>query len=169
MRHIVKSPARKVRADKRPTLLSNGRWNLHNTPRLIARLADRKCRPVSWNLRRQSKDAGFGTKREIAADEAIDGSGVFTTPVNIEQSTFASGQVDDAASQQDDDATPTLVFTDDEPIQEGITLADLTLFSCRWPIGDPHDLTTFRYCGEPAPSAPYCNRHSRLAYLKRKT
>jgi hypothetical protein len=55
------------------------------------------------------------------------------------------------------------------PPREGITLADLTLFSCRWPIGDPHDLATFRYCGEAAPcGGPYCKCHARLAYLRRK-
>jgi hypothetical protein len=127
-------------------------------------------RPASRNLRRRRKeDADFDTKRDGAADEAIDGIGVFTTPVNVEQATLDSDQVDDAASRQVDDAPLALVFTDEAPIEEGITLADLTLFSCRWPIGDPHDLTAFRYCGEAAHSAPYCNRHSRLAYLKRKT
>jgi hypothetical protein len=136
MRHIVKSPVRKVRADERPTRRS---------------------------------DAGFDTKRDVVADETVEGVEVFATPVNVEQATFASDEVYDAASQQDDDAAPTLVFTDDEPIEEGITLTDLTLFSCRWPMGNPRDLTTFRYCGEAAPRAPYCNRHLRLAYLKRKT
>jgi hypothetical protein len=58
----------------------------------------------------------------------------------------------------------------DEPIEEGITLADLKLFSCRWPTGNPNDLTTFRYCGEAAPcGSSYCKRHARLAYRKRKT
>jgi hypothetical protein len=174
MRHIVKSPARKVRADKRRTrrsvFLASGRWNLRDTPKAIVRLANRKSRPASWNLRRRGKkDAGFDTNRDVAGDETVERVEVFATPVNAEQATFASDQVDDAALQQDDDAAPTLVFTDNEPIQEGITLADLTLFSCRWPIGNPRDLTTFRYCGEATPSAPYCNCHSRLAYLKRKT
>jgi hypothetical protein len=96
---------------------------------------------------------------DVAADETIEGGEDVTTDETIESGEGGEGG----------DATLTLAFADQEPIVEGITLADLTLFSCRWPIGNPHDLTTFRYCGEAAPCGPYCKRHARLAYLNRKT
>ena len=39
---------------------------------------------------------------------------------------------------------------------------------CRWPIGDPLDLDTFRFCGAAADSeCPYCGRHARMAYRPR--
>jgi hypothetical protein len=58
-------------------------------------------------------------------------------------------------------------FADREPIDGRLTVADLTASSCRWPTGNPRDLTTFRYCGETAYGGPYCERHARLAYLPR--
>jgi len=57
----------------------------------------------------------------------------------------------------------TIELTDPEP-PDGLTVADLTASSCRWPNGDPCDLMTFRYCGEPAHGGPYCERHKRRAY-----
>jgi hypothetical protein len=63
--------------------------------------------------------------------------------------------------------TFTTHFTDQEPIEGGLTVEDLTATSCRWPSGNPRDLATFRYCGEVAPGGPYCERHARLAYLRR--
>jgi len=114
------------------------------------------------------------TKRaDVAADETIKGSenvagdemtesGEGVGPVNIDG--------EQATSDQDGDATLTPVFADQKPIEGGITLADLTLFSCRWPIGNPHDLTMFRFCGEAARcGSSYCKQHARLAYLKRKS
>lgn len=37
--------------------------------------------------------------------------------------------------------------------------------TCQWPFGDPQDLETFRYCGEPtlAPHS-YCAHHVERAY-----
>jgi GcrA cell cycle regulator len=61
----------------------------------------------------------------------------------------------------------TVYFTDQEPIDGQLTVVDLTPTSCRWPTGNPRDLKTFRYCGEPANGCPYCDRHARLAYLPR--
>jgi GcrA cell cycle regulator len=52
-------------------------------------------------------------------------------------------------------------------MDKGPTVADLTESSCRWPTGNPRDLTTVRYCGEAAHGLPYCQRHARLAYLRR--
>jgi GcrA cell cycle regulator len=54
-----------------------------------------------------------------------------------------------------------------EPIDGKLTVVDLTPSSCRWPTGNPRDLKTFRYCGEPAQGGPYCERHAQLAYLPR--
>jgi hypothetical protein len=61
----------------------------------------------------------------------------------------------------------TVYFADQEPIDGRLTVVDLEPSSCRWPTGNPRDLKTFRYCGEPANGSPYCERHARLAYLPR--
>jgi hypothetical protein len=68
----------------------------------------------------------------------------------------------DADPAEDDDEK--IEFADPEPIK-GLTVADLRASSCRWPNGDPRDLTTFRYCGEIAHGGLYCERHARLAYM----
>lgn len=40
---------------------------------------------------------------------------------------------------------------------------------CLWPIGEPSDLNTFRFCGSPIAGAlPYCGRHARIAYTVNK-
>jgi hypothetical protein len=96
-----------------------------------------------------------GNVRSFSISEGVVG------PVNVEQA--------NSDLNEDGEAAFTLDFADPEPlVEEGITLEDLTLLSCRWPIGNPHDLATFRYCGEPASSGSYCQRHTRLAYLKKK-
>jgi hypothetical protein len=61
----------------------------------------------------------------------------------------------------------TTYFADQEPIDGKLTVVDLTEASCRWPTGNPRDLTTFRYCGAAAHSGPYCDGHARLAYMPR--
>jgi hypothetical protein len=61
----------------------------------------------------------------------------------------------------------TAYFADQEPIDGGLTVVDLAASSCRWPSGNPRDLTRFRYCGEAAHGGPYCERHARRAYLQR--
>ena len=58
-------------------------------------------------------------------------------------------------------------FADQESIEGSLTIVDLTASTCRWPIGDPRNLGTLRYCGDTAQSGPYCERHARLAYLPR--
>lgn len=58
-----------------------------------------------------------------------------------------------------------------------LTIADLRDSSCRWPLGDPSELDTFRYCGAEqtvrhrptaagygSSASPYCQAHHRLAY-----
>jgi hypothetical protein len=67
----------------------------------------------------------------------------------------------------DSAVTFTTYFTDQEQIDGKLTVADLTETCCRWPTGNPRDLTTFRYCGEAAPAGPYCERHAKLAYMPR--
>ena len=67
----------------------------------------------------------------------------------------------------EDGVTFTAYFADQEPIDGGLTVVDLTASSCRWPTGNSRDLTTFRYCGEAAHAGPYCERHARRAYLQR--
>jgi hypothetical protein len=61
----------------------------------------------------------------------------------------------------------TTYFADQEPIDGKLTVVDLTEVSCRWPTGNPRDLSTFRYCGAAAHSGPYCERHAQLAYMPR--
>jgi hypothetical protein len=58
-------------------------------------------------------------------------------------------------------------FVDQEPIDGGVTVVDLTASSCRWPSGNPRDLATFRYCGKAAHGGSYCERHAVLAYLRK--
>ena len=41
----------------------------------------------------------------------------------------------------------TRYFADQEPIDGKLTVVDLTDGTCRWPTGNPRDLSTFRYCG----------------------
>jgi GcrA cell cycle regulator len=58
-----------------------------------------------------------------------------------------------------------------------LTITELSDNSCRWPLGDPSDLATFRYCGADRTNqkratattmqggeSPYCAAHHRLAY-----
>lgn len=51
----------------------------------------------------------------------------------------------------------------------GVALVDLRADMCRWPLGDPRDVESFRYCGAEAPvgDGPYCAGHKRLAYSAR--
>lgn len=45
-----------------------------------------------------------------------------------------------------------------------ITLIDLKMNSCRWPIGDPKD-EDFHFCGaDTITGKPYCAEHCKLAY-----
>jgi GcrA cell cycle regulator len=55
------------------------------------------------------------------------------------------------------------------PPGAGVTLMELRLSSCRFPIGDPRD-ESFRYCGAPRESMEdgksYCSFHAALAYRR---
>jgi GcrA cell cycle regulator len=75
--------------------------------------------------------------------------------------------IDDWVAIEDEIASTD--FAEQKPIEGGLTVADLTATSCRWPSGNPRDLATFRYCGEAASGSPYCERHARLAYLPRNS
>jgi hypothetical protein len=40
---------------------------------------------------------------------------------------------------------------------------------CRWPIGDPQQFETFRFCGSACPSgAVYCKTHNKKAYVPKR-
>jgi len=45
-----------------------------------------------------------------------------------------------------------------------VSFFDAKRCHCRWPYGDPRDLETFRFCGEPAlDDRPYCAGHTSQA------
>ncbi|MGD9545058.1 MAG: GcrA family cell cycle regulator [Methylocystis sp.] len=45
-----------------------------------------------------------------------------------------------------------------------VRFMELRIGMCRWPIGDPHDLDTFRFCGCARSSqGAYCETHKKLA------
>ena len=49
-----------------------------------------------------------------------------------------------------------------------VTLMDLKLNSCRWPIGDPKD-EDFHFCGaDTVTGKPYCSEHCKIAYTSLK-
>lgn len=51
---------------------------------------------------------------------------------------------------------------------KNITLMDLKLNSCRWPIGDPND-EDFHFCGaDTVTGKPYCAEHCKIAYTSLK-
>lgn len=50
--------------------------------------------------------------------------------------------------------------------QFAMSIADIGMYDCRYPLGDPH-LPGFMFCGAPKmDSSPYCYRHHRIAYQK---
>lgn len=50
------------------------------------------------------------------------------------------------------------------PVEERISLLELTEKTCKWPIGDPMN-SEFHFCGrESDEGKPYCEFHSRRAY-----
>jgi hypothetical protein len=59
-----------------------------------------------------------------------------------------------AAETIEDGVTFTAYFADQEPIDGGLTVVDLTASSCRWPTGNSRDLTTFPTAARPRTAAP---------------
>lgn len=52
--------------------------------------------------------------------------------------------------------------------QENVSLMDLKMNSCRWPIGDPKD-ADFHFCGKDTVTGkPYCSEHCKIAYTSLK-
>jgi len=50
------------------------------------------------------------------------------------------------------------------PKRKSITTVDLTIDTCRWPLGNPVD-ADFHYCGElPLIGRPYCDTHDAQSY-----
>ena len=52
------------------------------------------------------------------------------------------------------------------PASVPVSFMELRNGMCRWPIGDPHDFDSFRFCGCPRSSAAiYCETHMTLAFV----
>ncbi len=52
--------------------------------------------------------------------------------------------------------------------QGNVSLMDLKMNSCRWPIGDPKD-ADFHFCGKDTVTGkPYCSEHCKIAYTSLK-
>jgi GcrA cell cycle regulator len=52
----------------------------------------------------------------------------------------------------------------------GVRLVDLRKEHCRWPLNDPLDYETFRFCGAANNGCgPYCGHHASLAYTRPQT
>jgi hypothetical protein len=60
--------------------------------------------------------------------------------------------------------SPPLRIEPGRPNSRLVALSDLTLTTCRWPIGDPHD-EGFRFCGAPCVEN-YCTDHNRIAHRR---
>ena len=52
-----------------------------------------------------------------------------------------------------------------DPPSEGVRLMDVRDGQCRWPMGDPRDAETFRFCGEPTERS-YCVEHHSIVYVR---
>jgi GcrA cell cycle regulator len=66
-------------------------------------------------------------------------------------------RMEDAARMRDIFASET------GPANGGVTFAALAKNHCRWPLGDPSNLDTFRFCGEAkAGDGPYCECHRQM-------
>lgn len=51
-----------------------------------------------------------------------------------------------------------------------VSIMDLRQHHCRWPIGDPGNIETFRYCGADSDlEDAYCKHHARIAYTPAAT
>ena len=51
---------------------------------------------------------------------------------------------------------------------EPVSLFDAEQHHCRWPMGEPSDLNTFRFCGaDKVEGLSYCQHHCRIAYTRR--
>lgn len=56
-----------------------------------------------------------------------------------------------------------------QPDDRNVSFMDLKRSMCRWPIGDPRDLETFRYCGaDKGEASAYCAYHRQMAYQPRE-
>jgi GcrA cell cycle regulator len=69
-------------------------------------------------------------------------------------------------SQKQTPAKPRVTKKEIKP--KNVTLMDLKLTSCRWPIGDPKD-EDFHFCGaDTVTGKPYCAEHCKIAYTSLK-
>jgi hypothetical protein len=54
---------------------------------------------------------------------------------------------------------------DSSPAVFSVKFMELRPRMCRWPIGDPQQFETFRFCGSACPSkASYCKTHNAIAH-----
>ena len=51
------------------------------------------------------------------------------------------------------------------PVLVSVKFMELRPSMCRWPIGDPQNFETLRFCGSACPSeASYCKKHNAIAH-----
>lgn len=62
---------------------------------------------------------------------------------------------------------PTPIEDDAIPVEQRLTIFDLTNKTCRWPVGDP-GTPDFFFCGDPSADCdrgrPYCPAHAAVAF-----
>jgi GcrA cell cycle regulator len=55
------------------------------------------------------------------------------------------------------------------PASVPVRFMELRNSMCRWPIGDPHDFDSFRFCGcQRSSEAIYCETHMSLAFVPQR-
>ncbi len=86
--------------------------------------------------------------------------GLESRPSPIKRDEDAQAKKENSKTKKSSSAKSTAKSSDDV-----VTLTDLTLHSCRWPIGDPKD-KDFHFCGKEAIlGKPYCGEHIMTAYV----
>ena len=54
-----------------------------------------------------------------------------------------------------------------DPVPAGsVTLFAVRASQCRWPLGDPKDVESFRFCGARIDAGSYCRAHGSIAYRR---
>jgi GcrA cell cycle regulator len=77
---------------------------------------------------------------------------------------FGRGYVSEDVTPGPIDTTP---LPSDPPPSKRVSLSDLNVTTCRWPLGHPSD-PDFGFCGaKPLFDCPYCAPHARVAYVPR--
>lgn len=71
-----------------------------------------------------------------------------------------------AAKRRDDLDSIEVVELTAEQSATAVPFMQLGPNTCRWPLGDPRDLSAMRFCGAAPAGGPYCVHHHRMAYVK---